>query len=87
MTTRRELLQRAAAGAALLALGDVAEAGALPRRQLRALRGAVRGRVLAPGDGGYAAARVLFNTRFDGIRPPAVVRVRDSADVQAAVRW
>ncbi|HYI19997.1 MAG TPA: FAD-binding oxidoreductase, partial [Solirubrobacteraceae bacterium] len=47
----------------------------------------VRGRVLAPGDGGYAAARVLFNTRFDGIRPPAVVRVRDSADVQAAVRW
>ncbi len=58
-----------------------------PAAQLRALRAAVRGRVLAPGDDGYPAARVLFNTRFDGIRPPAVVRVRDSADVQAVVRW
>ena len=43
--------------------------------------------MLAPGDGGYPAARVLFNTRYDGIRPPAVVRVRDSADVQAVVKW
>jgi hypothetical protein len=32
----------------------------------RALREAVRGRVLAPGDGGYDRARVLFNRRFDG---------------------
>jgi FAD/FMN-containing dehydrogenase len=29
----------------------------------------------------------VFNTRFDGIRPPAVVRPRDTADVQAVVRW
>ena len=28
-----------------------------------------------------------LNTRFDGIRPPAVVRVRDTADVQAVMRW
>ena len=87
VTTRRELLARAAAGAAVLALGDIAAAGALPRSHLRALRPAVRGRVLAPGDRGYGAARVLFNTRFDAIRPPAVVRVRDTADVQAVVRW
>jgi FAD/FMN-containing dehydrogenase len=85
--SRRTLLERAAAGAALVALGDVADAGALPRSRLRALRAAVRGRVLAPGDHGYPAARVLFNTRFDGIRPPAVVRVRDSDDVRAVVRW
>src|SRR5215211_1697939 len=85
--SRRTFLQRAAAGAALVAWGDVAAAGALPRGQLRALRAAVRGHVLAPGDGGYPAARVLFNTRFDAVRPPAVVRVRDSADVQAVVRW
>jgi FAD/FMN-containing dehydrogenase len=82
-------MQRAAAGAALLTLGPAAEAlgGALPGTQLRALRNAVRGRVLAPGDAGYPAARVLFNTRYDGIRPPAVVRVRDSADVRAVVKW
>jgi FAD/FMN-containing dehydrogenase len=85
--SRRTFLQRAAAGAALAALGHPGEAGALPRAQLRALRGAIRGRVLAPGDVGYPAARVLFNTRFDAIRPPAVVRVRDSGDVQAVVRW
>ena len=29
----------------------------------------------------------MFNKRFDGMRPPAVVRVRDAADVQAVVRW
>ena len=62
-------------------------AAPLPRRQLRALRAAVRGRVLAPGNGGYTAARVLFNTRFDGIRPPAVVGSANSADVQAVVKW
>ena len=75
--SRREFL---AASAALLVL---------PRRQprLRELRRAVRGRVFAPGDPGYERARLVFNTRFDGIRPPAVVRVRDTADVQAVVRW
>jgi len=88
-TTRRDFMQRAAAGAALLTLGPLAEAVAapLPGRQLRALRNAVRGQVLAPGNSGYNAARVLFNTRYDGIRPPAVVKVANSADVQAVVKW
>jgi FAD/FMN-containing dehydrogenase len=81
--TRRTLLAR---GAAALALP--AEACApLPRSRLRALRAAVRGRVLAPGDSGYNAARVVFNRRWDSVRPPAVVRVRDVADVRAVVRW
>ena len=39
--------------------------------------------MLAPGDHGYDGARLVFNRRFDAIRPPAVVRVRDTADVQA----
>ena len=88
-TTRRDFMQRAAAGAALLTLGPLAEAGAapLPGKQLRALRNAVRGQVLAPGNGGYDAARMMFNTRYDGIRPPAVVKVANSADVQAVVKW
>jgi FAD/FMN-containing dehydrogenase len=92
--TRRELLARSAAGAAVIGAGGLL--GPLPaadarRRltssQLHALRVAVRGQVLAPGSHGYNAARVLFNRRFDGVKPPAVVRVRDAADVQAVVRW
>ena len=85
--SRREFLQAAAAGALVLAGAEAAAAERLPRAQLRALRDAVRGRVLAPGDHAYDAARVVFNKRFDAIRPPAVVRVRDTADVQAVMRW
>ena len=85
--SRRDLLRATAAGALVLAGVEEAAAEQLPRAQLRALRGAVRGAVRAPGDAGYARARLVFNTRFDGIRPPAVVRVRDTADVQAVMRW
>jgi FAD/FMN-containing dehydrogenase len=88
--SRRELIARSAAGAAVLGLGGVpAEATQrrLGPRQARALRSAVRGRVLTPGGSGYDAARVIFNRRFDRVRPPAVVAVRDVADVQAVVRW
>jgi FAD/FMN-containing dehydrogenase len=73
------------AGAAGLAAGSRVHAG-LPAAQRRALTGAVRGRVYFPGGAGYDAARRVFNQRFDKY-PPAVVRVRDTADVQAVVRW
>jgi FAD/FMN-containing dehydrogenase len=92
--TRRTLLRRSAAGAALLGAGGVIGASTaadarsrLTAAQLRALRSAVRGQVVAPGDGGYDSARVLFNKRFDGMRPPAIVRARDAADVRAVVGW
>jgi FAD/FMN-containing dehydrogenase len=92
--TRRTFLRRSAASAALLGAGGVLGASSfadartrLTAAQLRALRAAVRGQVLAPGDGGYDAARVVFNKRFDGLRPPAVVRARDAADVRAVVDW
>jgi FAD/FMN-containing dehydrogenase len=86
--SRREFLRSSAAGAVLLGAAVPLDAQArLPRAQLRELRAAVRGRVFAPGNPGYDGARAVFNRRFDGIRPPAVVRVRDTADVQAVVRW
>ena len=47
----------------------------------------MRGPVFAPGNRGYAAAKSVYNHRFNGLRPPAVVQVRDAADVQAVVRW
>jgi FAD/FMN-containing dehydrogenase len=84
--SRRDFLRASAGAVALGALPLEVEAR-LPRAQLRELRDAVRGRVYAPGNPGYDRARVVFNRRFDGIHPPAVVRVRDGADVQAVVRW
>jgi FAD/FMN-containing dehydrogenase len=90
-TTRRRFIARSAAGAALLALGEVSRVGAaqtrLPAAWLNELKSAVRGPVLAPGAAGYDAARFVFNERFDAIKPPAVVQARDATDVIAAVRW
>src|SRR4051812_3924549 len=85
MLSRRRFLQSLAATALLPAEAE-ATAG-LPTAQLRALRAAVSGRVVARGDHGYDAARVVFNRRWDGVRPPAVVRARDFADVRATVAW
>src|ERR1700753_2093254 len=84
MLSRRRFLQGLAAAALLPA---EAEAAGLPQTQLRALRAAVRGRVVARGDAGYDAARVVFNRRYDGVRPPAVVEARDFADARATVAW
>jgi len=77
---RREFL----VGSAGVAAGLGAHADpALSRRALRELRAAVRGRVAVP----RGSAALVYNTRFDGRRPDAVVHVRDTADVAAAVRW
>jgi hypothetical protein len=93
---RRELLVRAGGGALLLAPpGDLLEAilapgeaeAAVSRRAVRALRAEVRGPVLLPRTPGYGSARLVYNRRFDGRRPIAVVRPLDVRDVQAVVRW
>jgi FAD/FMN-containing dehydrogenase len=77
---RRQFLV-GSAGAVLLPYG-VEDAG-VSRRALRELRDAVRGRVVVP----RGSAALVYNTRFEGRRPDAVVQVRDTADVAAAVRW
>jgi FAD/FMN-containing dehydrogenase len=43
------------------------------------------GDVLRPGAGRYDEARLLFDRRFDGIRPQAVVQVRSAADVARTI--
>ncbi len=68
-------------GAAGLALAPRADAAP------RGLRAAVRGPVFVPGGRGYDKARLVFDTRWDHVRPPAVVRPLDARDVQAVVRW
>src|SRR3954471_14869945 len=85
--SRRALLVKGAAGALALATPEAAWASRLTSTQLKALRRAVRGRVLVPGASGYDAARVVFNTRWDSVKPPAVVQVADAADVRALVHW
>jgi FAD/FMN-containing dehydrogenase len=85
--SRRELLQVAGLAGVSIALPAAADSTKLPKAQVRALRAAVRGPVHLPGEHGYNASRRLFNTRFDGIKPPAVVRVKDAADVRAVVKW
>jgi FAD/FMN-containing dehydrogenase len=87
---RRTLLERA--GRAALAasvvpwwrLPDLLDA-ADPR--VRALDRELRGDVVGRGASGYDSARLLRNTRFDGIRPLAVAYCETAEDVARCVRW
>ena len=88
---RRELLAGAAgafaAGRVLARLPAAAGAADAVDPRVAELRRLVHGRVLAVGSGGYDAARLVYNERFDRVRPLAVVKPRGVADVQAVVRW
>jgi FAD/FMN-containing dehydrogenase len=78
---RREFLVGTVGAGVLLRLP--AEPTGFSRHALRELRRAVRGRVVVP----TGSAALVYNTRFEHRRPDAVVHVRDTADVAAAVRW
>jgi FAD/FMN-containing dehydrogenase len=62
-------------------------AGGARPRALRELARQVRGPVIRPGSPAYAGAARVYNTRFDGARPDAVIEARDSHDVRAVLRW
>ena len=89
MLDRRELLGAAAgalvAGSALGRLAHAAFAQGDPR--VAELARIVSGPVLVPGSAGYPTARLVYNERFDAVRPLAVVRVKDVRDVQAVIGW
>jgi FAD/FMN-containing dehydrogenase len=76
MLDRAELLR--VAGAATLGVrrhgGD-----------LGALRRSLRGALVTRADAGYARARLLYDTRFDGIRPLAVAYCASADDVARAI--
>src|SRR5215210_7721070 len=69
------------------AWGPARRAGGAGPRALRELARRVRGPVLRPGAGAYAGAAQVYNARFDGARPDAVVEVLDTDDVRAVLRW
>jgi FAD/FMN-containing dehydrogenase len=86
--TRRQLVARGTA----LALGavpfaDALAAAARPSGIYRELDRSLRGDVIQRGAAGYNAARVLYNTRFDRIKPTAIVFCESVTDVQRTARW
>ena len=54
--------------------------------KLEALRGALRGSLLMPGDEGYDVSRTLWNAMIDR-RPAAIVRAAGAGDVMQAVNF
>jgi FAD/FMN-containing dehydrogenase len=57
------------------------------RQDWNALEDAIEGRVIMASSADYAAAKNLFNTRFDKSTPAAVVAVKSTSDVQKAVEF
>lgn len=82
--TRRGLLAGLAAAPVLLAHPSPAGAGGVPWQRLDA---AVAGPLHLPSSASYASAKQLFDPRYDGRRPAAVVTVASAADVAAVVRF
>jgi FAD/FMN-containing dehydrogenase len=71
---------------------EAADAGQVPagppsEADWRELAGGVSGSVIRPGNALYNQARVVFNSRFDGVLPQAVVRCASPADVVTALRF
>jgi FAD/FMN-containing dehydrogenase len=86
--TRRQLLARGAALAfGAVPFADALAAAAPPSGSFRELDRSLRGDVVQRGAPGYNAARVLYDTRFDGVKPQAIVYCESLADVQKTVRW
>ncbi|MEV6796191.1 FAD-binding oxidoreductase [Streptomyces sp. NPDC051320] len=45
------------------------------------------GKLVRPGDADYPAARQLYNTRFDNLKPAAVAYVADEADIRECLAY
>jgi FAD/FMN-containing dehydrogenase len=88
---RRELVRRSAGAAVAIGataggLGTAA-AYAVADPRLSALARELDGDLVVRGGPGYANARLLWNPRFDGIRPLAVAYAETIADIRRVIRW
>ncbi len=99
---RRTFLQGAAVGAAMLTSGGTSRASAAvtpravppadpdlapPPAAWKALANSLDGDLVRPGDADYFEAKELFNPRWDGYRPIAVVEAASSNDVSESIRF
>jgi FAD/FMN-containing dehydrogenase len=80
---RRDFLRRSAGAAAFTLLPWSVDVD----RPVAALAKTLDGDVVVPASAGYAAARLLWNTRFDALRPRAIVYCASIQDVVRVVRW
>jgi len=80
---RRELLHRAA----LLALPAWTNVVTATDPAVATLARTLEGEVVRPGTARYTAARELWDSRFDTLRPRAIAYCANAADVQRTVRW
>ncbi len=88
---RRELVRRGA-GTALVLGGAGAgrfagSAGGTGDRRLVELARELDGDLVVRGGRGYAKARLLWNARFDRVRPLAIAYAESAADVRRIVFW
>jgi FAD/FMN-containing dehydrogenase len=58
-----------------------------PAPDFAALARSLTGDLIRPGDQRYDGARLLYNTRFDDVRPQAVARCASVDDVKTCVRF
>ncbi|WP_328495065.1 FAD-binding oxidoreductase [Streptomyces sp. NBC_00414] len=58
-----------------------------PAADLRALAKDLDGPLVRPGDSDWAAARQLYNTRFDSLKPTAVAYVAGPDDIRTALAY
>lgn len=88
---RRELLRRGTGAVVGLgassAVWPVAPAWSVRDRRLSALARELDGDVVVRGSPRYRQARLVWNARFDAIRPLAVAYAETTADLQRIIRW
>ncbi len=72
---------------ALLATRTLTACGSSSTSDLDRLAARIRGRVLRPDMSAYDRAHVVFNSRFDEVRPRAIVQVANAEDVATAMRF
>jgi FAD/FMN-containing dehydrogenase len=74
-------------GAGQVDAADEVAAGPPTEADWKALASKLAGGLIRPADALYDQARVVFNTRFDSIRPQAVARCKTTDDVVAVLAF
>ena len=90
-SNRRQFLLGAAGGAALArpaaAMAWGAPRAANPGPNWGQLERTLKGKLLRPGDDGYAEVIKIRNLRYAATRPAGVALVADAKDVATAIAW
>jgi FAD/FMN-containing dehydrogenase len=86
---RRTFLVRSggAIAAASGSLSLIGKAWGAVDPRLASLARMVKGPVITPASGAYEAARLVYNERFDGVRPLGIFQPASIADIRQVVVW